>query len=304
MSDSTAGTLGSSDVDISVLNSLQGVIGIRGYYAPNSPQLQAFLSGWKNQSDEDTAQFHIYGLYAYDATWMLAYAIDSYMKDGFNFSFKDPPPMAEELGGKSDLAQMEVFEGGPVLRNLILQTQFSGASGYIQVNSKGDLIRTAFEIVNIVEGELRVVGYWTNETQLSALPPGNVSEAIVESLGSGKSQTPSLQFVWPGNSSEIPRGWVLPKNGRPLKIGVPKKAGFKQFITWSSTNSSNTTSFSGFCIDIFVNALKFLPYSVPYNFVLYGNDSTPTYDDMIEQLVEEVFVALTVIIYGTTGLKV
>lgn len=293
VSDSVAGTLGSTEIDATVLNTLQGVVGMRGYYPQDSPQMQSFLPEWRNLSTEGNGPIYLnlYGLYAYDAVWMIAYALNSYLKDGLDFTFKGPIFSPNDAGGASELAQLSVLQGGSSLRTHILQTKFAGTSGFIQVDSKGDLIRSSFEIINFVGEQLRVVGYWTNETQLSASPPYTVTDATLNSPRSVDSQAGLIQVVWPGNSSETPRGWVLPKNGRPLKIAVPKKAGFKQFVGWSG-NSSNSTSFHGFCVDVFQNALKYLPYSVPYIFVLYGEDSTPTYDDMIDQLANKVYDAV------------
>ncbi|MCO5585910.1 hypothetical protein L7F22_039844 [Adiantum nelumboides] len=295
VSDSIAGMLGSASLDARVLSTLQGVIGIRGYYPPDSSQVQSLLSQWKNLStaENESISLNVYGLYAYDAVWTIAHALDKYIKYGLNFTFKGPIFSFNDSGGTSELAQLSILQGGPLLRTHILQTNFVGTSGLIQLNSKGDLVRSAFEIINVVGEQLRVVSYWTNETQLLASPPDILTDGLVDHLGSVDSQVAPFQVLWPGDSSETPRGWVLPKNGRPLRIAVPKKAGFKQFVNWPAENSTNsTTLFHGFCIDVFQNALKYLPYIVPYTFVLYGQDSTPVYDDMIDQLANKVFDAV------------
>jgi ionotropic glutamate receptor len=225
----------------------------------------------------------VYSLYAYDATRLLAYAIDRYIREGSNITFKNSSFPLLAAGGSSDLAQFKVFEGGPSLSTSILQTHFLGTSGYVQLNSNGDLNRTAFEILNIVDQEFKVVGYWTNETQLSASPPVNVSDASFV-----KSQSSALPIKWPGDLKEAPRGWVLPKNGRTLKIAVPRKIGFEQFLSYSVDNVTNVTTYSGYCIDVFLEALKYVPYTVPYYFELFGNESGPIYDDMIFQLAHKV----------------
>ncbi|KAI5055037.1 hypothetical protein GOP47_0030182 [Adiantum capillus-veneris] len=296
VSDSIASMLGSAGLDAKVLSTFQGVIGVRGYYPPDSSQVQSFLSQWKNLSTagNESLSLNIYGLYAYDAVWTIAYALDKCIRDGLNFTFKGPIFSFNESGSTSELAQLSILQDGPLLRTHILQTNFVGTLGLIQLNSKGDLVRSAFEIINVVGEELHVVSYWKNTTQLLASPPDTLTDGVlIDHLGSVGSEAASLQIIWPGNSSETPRGWVLPKNGRPLRIAVPKKAGFKQFVNWPAANSTNsTTAFHGFCIDVFQNALKYLPYSVPYIFVLYGQDSTPVYDDMIDQLENKVFDAV------------
>jgi ionotropic glutamate receptor len=283
-SDLMIGTFSLSMVDVSIMTTLQGVVGIRGYYAQESPEFKAFSYEWNNQTSSKDAPL-IYGLYAYDAVWMLAYAIDSYIKDGYNITFENSTFPALAPGGSIDLARLRAFQGGPSLRNLILQTQFAGTSGYIQLNPRGDLISSAFEIVNIVAGEINVVGYWINGTGISSSPPGNSTSATK----SGGSLSSALPILWPGNSKEAPRGWVLPKNGRPLYIAVPWKKGFDQFLGWSKSNSTSPVEFRGFVIDVFMEALKYVPYSVPYSFELFGNGTEPVYDDMIELLAKKVW---------------
>lgn len=85
----------------------------------------------------------------------------------------------------------------------------------------------------------------------------------------------------------MPRGWVVPKNGRPLTIGVPFKTGYQEFVGIST--DSNKTTYTGYCIDVFEKALSLLPYAVAYDFVTFGNGSnTPNYDALVEQITEKV----------------
>jgi ionotropic glutamate receptor len=290
ISDLTIGTLSLDTIDADILSTIQGIIGIRGYYATESPQLQAFISEWNNRSsfEKGADEILIYALYAYDATRMLALAIDSYIKDGYNITFKNSTLLSLGEERSSDLSQLKVFDGGPLLINYIAYTQFNGTSGYIELNANGDLIRSAFEIVNVVDGKYNKVGYWSNETQLSVTPPGNVSDANVVSAESLNSGATALNILWPGNLSDPPRGWLLPKNGRPLQIAVPRKIGFKQFLSWNPADSSNSSMFTGYCIDVFNEALKYLPYTVPYDFKLFGNETGLVYNDMIYALAAKV----------------
>lgn len=286
VTDAVAAAVGSTQLDADVVSSMQGVIGTRGHVS-DSPKLRSFISEWNNQQIENKTsdQFLIYGLYAYDSLWMIAYALDSYLRDGLKLTFQEPIIPPSDAGGASELSQLKVFKGGPVLRMHLLKTKFNGTSGFIQVNPKGDLIRTAFEFVNMVGSEMQVVGYWTNESQISVSPPDGIS------LASTALSNISLHIVWPGNTTQTPRGWVLPKNGRPLRIAVPNKSGFKQFVSWS-LNSSSVSEVHGFCIDVFEEALTYLPYAVSYTFVPFGYNSTPVYDDMIDQLTSGVFDAV------------
>ena len=285
-SDLMIGTLDFATLESRDLNALQGLVGVRGYYA-NSSVLKAFTSEWKNQasSGEIVGEIPIYGLYAYDAIQMLAYAIDNYTKDGFNITFKNSTFPSGATGSSLDLVELKVFEGGPLLRNSILQTQFAGTSGYIQLDSNHDLIRSEFQIINIVDGEAKPIGYWTNKTKLSLFAPDNVTNAG----GGNVISEPPWKIMWPGDSYEVPRGWVFPKNGRPLRIAVPLKRGFEQFLSYSKSNSTNVTTFSGYCIDVFLEALKYMPYTINYNFELFGNETEPVYNDMIDLLAKKVW---------------
>ena len=286
-SDLMIGTLDFATLESRDLNALQGLVGVRGYYA-NSSVLKAFTSEWKNQASSGSIveEIPIYGLYAYDATQMLAYAIDNYTKDGFNITFKNSTFPSGATGSSLDLVELKVFEGGPLLRNSILQTQFAGTSGYIQLDSEHDLIRSEFQIINIVDGEAKPIGYWTNKTKLSLSAPDNVTDA---SMGNAILPGSPWKIMWPGDSYEVPRGWVFPKNGRPLRIAVPLKRGFEQFLSYSKSNSTNVTTFSGYCIDVFLEALNYLPYTISYNFELFGNNTEPVYDDMIHLLAQKVW---------------
>jgi ionotropic glutamate receptor len=267
-------------------SSLQGIVGTRAFYLPDSPQARALLARWKGPIAP-----HVYGLYAYDAVWMLAHALRCSADGGASLAFGGAV-IAHGPGNTSDLAQLRALDGGSSLRDCILQTDFIGASGEVRVSPKGDLVRREFELVNVVGNRANVVGYWTNDTGLSLSPPEGADGANRDrGIGDASSSDPrsiaaSMRIVWPGNSTATPRGWALPRNGRQLRIAVPRKAGFKQFVS----KSSNSTGFNGFCIDVFQHSLKYLPYFVPYDFVFFGPEdgTTPDYGTMIDALAAKV----------------
>ena len=96
--------------------------------------------------------------------------------------------------------------------------------------------------------------------------------------------------LWPGGSTQVPRGWVIPQNGRPLKIGVPRRAGYKELIRQTTDTHTNVTTFHGFCINVFEDAIRYLPYAVTYEFIMTtGNENdTPVYDNLIARLANQV----------------
>ncbi|KAL0330147.1 UNVERIFIED_CONTAM: Glutamate receptor 2.8 [Sesamum radiatum] len=60
-----------------------------------------------------------------------------------------------------------------------------------------------------------------------------------------------------------------PNNGKKLRVGVPIKEGFTEFVrvTW---NSDNSTEVEGYCIDVFDAVMAALPYGVPYEYIPFA----------------------------------
>ncbi|KAF7843799.1 glutamate receptor 2.8-like [Senna tora] len=86
-----------------------------------------------------------------------------------------------------------------------------------------------------------------------------------------------VHVVWPGDTDSVPKGWEIPTNGKKLRIGVPIKRGYTEFVRVIRDPNNNTTYVIGFCIDIFKAALE----KLPYEFVLFpkpGGESTSTYN--------------------------
>nr|GMD26753.1 glutamate receptor 2.2-like [Ipomoea batatas] len=97
--------------------------------------------------------------------------------------------------------------------------------------------------------------------------------------------------LWPGDSLEKPTGWVVPSKGR-LRVGVPKKNGFTEFVNVEWNSSTNKSSVEGFSIDIFRYALESLPFKVEYDFVPFVNESgqrNGSYNDLLHKIKENDF---------------
>lgn len=66
---------------------------------------------------------------------------------------------------------------------------------------------------------------------------------------------------------------------RTLRVGIPAKPFWKNFVNVNSTiNCSAVVDHglvSGFCIDVFTEALKYLKYNVSYQFVAYTTENDP-----------------------------
>lgn len=272
------------ETDSAFRDSLQGVIGTRSYI-PSSPELQGYKDRWTeyyaNDSSLGPAQMNnVYAWYAYDAVWVVAHALRNFTAQGGNITFVAPPVYPSDAGGNSELAEIPVFRDGKLLLQSIVASNVTGITGLLELNARGDFVGTSFEVVNMVGKGLRSVGFWSNDTGcLPFAPVGNSSTVSSSGL-----QT----VIWPGGVTDVPRGWVVPKAGKTLIIGVPNRIGYKEFLS-SSTDSENRTTYHGFCIDVFQRALEYLPYSLAYNFTKYGNgSSTPSYDALVQKIVKKV----------------
>ncbi|CAL5340933.1 unnamed protein product [Camellia sinensis] len=92
-------------------------------------------------------------------------------------------------------------------------------------------------------------------------------------------------IIWPGGSTNVPKGWGFPVSGKKLRIAVPR--GFNQFVKVEIDPHTNATIFGGFCIEIFKSVISALPYAVQYEFVLFeivDGSSFLSYNDMVYQV--------------------
>jgi len=102
---------------------------------------------------------------------------------------------------------------GPELLKAILQNKFRGLSGYFDLSDRQLRVST-FQIINVIGKEWRKIGFWTSENEIS------------QQLNHGKAdyQNQSISdlnsVIWPGKSTEIPKGWEIPVSGKKLQVGV------------------------------------------------------------------------------------
>ncbi|KAL6549153.1 hypothetical protein OROHE_008998 [Orobanche hederae] len=256
-----------------IMDNMQGVIVLR-QHTPDSETKRAFSERW-NKLSGGSFGLNTYGLYAYDTVWLLARAIDSFFNQGGVISFSNDSRLSLR-GSNLNLDAMVVFDGGPLLLRNILKSGFIGLTGPVKFNPDRSLVFPAYEIINVIGTGLHRVGYWSNYSGLSTLAP----EKLYSRGPNGSSESRKLNtVVWPGESVTTPRGWVFPNNGRQLRIGVPRRVGFREFV--SQVTGTNTSK--GFCIDVFTSAASLLPYAVPYQFVPYGNGrENPDYNELVK----------------------
>ncbi|THG08819.1 glutamate receptor 3.3-like [Camellia sinensis] len=258
------------------MDTLQGVIVLRTH-TPDSDKKRSFFSRW-NKLAGGSFGLHSYGLYAYDTIWLLAHAIDSFFNQGGIISFSNDSKLRSVKTSNLHLDAMGIFDGGALclfgfdysLHNLV------GLTGPIKFNPDRSLILPAYDVINVLGNAFRQIGYWSNYSGLSTVPP----ETLYSTPPNRSSANQHLfSVIWPGDTTMKPRGWVFPNNGKQLRIGVPNRVSYREFV--SQVRGTNNT-FKGFCIDVFTAAVNLLPYAVPYEFVSFGDGKkNPSYSELV-----------------------
>ena len=194
-----------STLDPSVIDSMQGVLGVKPH-VPRSKELESFKIRWKRKIQQEyptneSFELNIFGLWAYDAASGLAMAVEKLGPTNFSFQKSNTSRTS------TDPDTVGVSQIGPNLLQSLLSTRFKGLSGHFQIFNR-QLCSSAFQVVNVIGKGERGVGFWTPEN------------GTVRKLDS--TSKPNLgTIVWPGESPSVPKGWVLPTNGKKLRIGVP-----------------------------------------------------------------------------------
>ncbi|XP_041021383.1 glutamate receptor 2.8-like isoform X1 [Juglans microcarpa x Juglans regia] len=251
-----------------VKDSMQGVLGLRPYI-PRSKHFKDFKRRLKRNLTSSKPNIKItgnlFGLWAYDTVFALAIAVEKAGIVHSNFLKKNASQ------SNVDLAALGISEIGPTLRDTILTTKFQGLSGKFQL-VKGQLEPSAFEILNVIGKTERVIGYWTRQRGLSQELDDNSEVANSISKDSLK------QPIWPGDTTEQP-----PK----LRIGVPVKRGFDEFLKVEWDPRTDKPIISGFSHDVFIAVLKALPFPLSFEYIPFMNkdrQSAGTIDELIYQI--------------------
>ncbi|KAK4762250.1 hypothetical protein SAY87_030134 [Trapa incisa] len=268
------------------MNFLDGVVALR-HHAPDSDLKKNFLSRWNSLKYKGSARPNNYGLYAYDSVFLAARALDTFLNEGGSISFSNDPKLHNSDNSSGlRLSSLHIFDGGQQFLQTILKTNFTGISGQIQFDIDKNLIHAAYDVLNIVGTSSRRIGYWSNYSGLSVVSP----EILYLKPPNASSSNQHLHgVIWPGDNTKKPRGWVFPNNGKPLRIAVPYRVSYKQFVS----KDNNPSGVKGYCIDVFESALSLLPYPVPHTYILFGDGiGNPDYSDLVYQVAQNNFDAV------------
>ncbi|XP_062157786.1 glutamate receptor 2.7-like [Alnus glutinosa] len=267
-----------TSIEPSVMDSMQGVLGIKTYVT-KTKELEDFTIRWKRKFRKDNPNFidaklDVISLWAYDAASALARAVE---KAGITNIVFEKTYSSSNL---TDLETIEVSQNGPKLCEALLGVRFTGLAGDFSLVN-GQLQSSTFEIINVNGNGERGIAFWTPE------------KGLVRKLNSKNTSTYSTSknnlgpIIWPGDSSSVPKGWEIPTNGKKLRIGVPVKDGFSEFVKVTHDPSTNKTKVTGYCIDVFNAVMGTLPYTVSYEFIPFAKPngtSSDTYNDLVYQV--------------------
>ena len=253
---------------------MQGVLGVRSY-VPMSEKLHKFKKRWRKrflQENPDIGlecELNVYGLWAYSSVKALAIAVE---KTQISIpKFKKPDANGEKL---IDLDAIGTSEMGPTLLQSIRNLRFIDLCGEFNLVD-GELQSSTFQIVNVIGKRGVEIGFWTKKYGISK----DLMPRIKVFYTTNKEDLKSV--IWPGGSTIVPEGWEMPTREKKLRVGVPVKSGFYEFIKVEKDPQTNIIIPSGFCVDVFKEVMDhYLPYVIPYEFIAFEG----SYDDLVYQV--------------------
>ncbi|KAF3446142.1 hypothetical protein FNV43_RR11321 [Rhamnella rubrinervis] len=277
------GSLNSSAID-----SMQGVLGVK-IHVPRTKELRNFRVRWKREFQRHNPsivdpQLNIMGLWAYDAVFALATAAEK-VKVGTSYKTFDFQNIKDNPVNSMDLESFGVSRNGPNLCEALESTRFKGIAGVFDLVD-GELKSTTFQIVNVIGESEKGIAFWTPQHGLTRTLMGLTNKTKYSSSTSANKSNLG-PIIWPGDSTIIPKGWDIPTTEKRLRIGVPLKNGFTEFVKVTLDSVTNETKVEGFCIDVFKAAVEKLPYAISYDlipFMMPNGDSSGNYNELIYQI--------------------
>ncbi|XP_021309516.1 glutamate receptor 3.4 isoform X2 [Sorghum bicolor] len=261
-----------------VMELTQGVLVLRQHIADSDIQ---HASKWNNLTRNGSSYF----MHAYDSVWLVAHAVERFLREGDAISFSADPNLQAKKESNLQLDSLRIFNSGDKLLEKVWSANFSGVSGPVQFTLDRDLVHPAYDILNIGGTGLRTIGYWSNSSGLSVVAPESLSSSA---LDSSVNNVELHSVIWPGQTSEKPRGWVFSYHGKPMRIGVPLRTSYKEFVM----QDNGPDGVKGFAVDVFKAAISLLPYPVSCKFVLFGDGlKNPSYSELVQKVSENYFDA-------------
>ncbi|XP_041026636.1 glutamate receptor 2.7-like [Juglans microcarpa x Juglans regia] len=246
-------------VDDSVISSMTGALGIKTDYSSSTNSYKDFYAQFSKDfqaeyREEVNPKPGIYALRAYDSIMAISQAIERITSDN---------------------------SGPDMLLENILLSKFSGLSSEISFEAGKLLQNPKFRIVNVVgRGDEREKQENKRYKELDLWTPesGFHNGLVIKKCGVKAAVSLAGQATWPGNQKQIPKGWAMPNETKPLIIGVPGRTSFHEFVKVEyGEGPVENTDVDGWCIQVFKMVLENLNYSLPYKFVPFNG----SYDELV-----------------------
>ncbi|KAI5004073.1 hypothetical protein ZWY2020_031316 [Hordeum vulgare] len=271
------------------IETMQGVVGFRPYVAKTT-RINGFMarfvpryrSTYHIDPDVRVAKPTIFQYWAYDLIWAIASATEK----GERFRSLQ---LRSKLGNMDKLVDdRQASLAGPELLTYIMDGEYEGLAGRFKFVDRHLAVPT-YEIVNVIEEEIRRIGFWNPGNGLSAFL--NSSARPGQDRHATRTGQVTRTVIWPGDSITVPRGWGFPENGKILQIGVPMRQNSKVFVNVETNNpNSSIPTVKGYSIDVFEAAVKKLPYGLRYEYIPY--DCSDSYDTLVSQVYYKKFDAV------------
>ncbi|CAN6172848.1 unnamed protein product [Urochloa humidicola] len=271
------------------VENMQGVVGFRPY-VPKSARIIDFMSQFDTLFRTKYHQAHdvrmarptIFQYWAYDVAWAVATAVEKVNRAGFsNIGFQTPQDV-----GKNLVNGLPTSPAGPELLSSILEADFDGLAGGFRFIDRHMHV-PVYEVLNVVGEKARGLGFWSPGSGLLRFLNSSFTQDQAKSSTSASEVLKPV--IWPGDSTTVPKGWDFPVNAKILRIGVPVRHEFKNFLNIETNHNTNGSKVSGYSIDVFEAAVNRLPYALHYEYIPY--DCANSYDQLITQVYYKKFDA-------------
>ncbi|KAH0659058.1 hypothetical protein KY285_029278 [Solanum tuberosum] len=218
-------------------------------------------------SSMDPVELNVFGLWAYDGITALTKAVEKVGGTAIpKFKKADTRKNLTDLDtlGTSELGSLLIHS----MQNTTLKTGLSGDFCF----ANGELHPSPYQIVNIIGTGQRTVGFWTEKDGISYKLKMNGETAKTNNKQLGA-------IIWPGESIIVPRGWEVFTSGKTLRVGVLVSGQTNEFFIIKRDSKTQAQVAAGLGVDFFNEVIQYLPYSVPYEFILTPIPDSPTSPD-------------------------
>lgn len=255
-------------VGTSFIYSVQGALGIKKYYSQDTKAFLDFKSQFQKSFRlkypyEDNLEPGIHALQAYDGITAVYKALE-------NFGSSNTTNTSE------------------LLLNKIRESNFTGLTGGVSLRGEDLSHESNFRVINIVGKSYKELGFWSSSfgffNKLGNMKLGDINRVqTVEDF--------QVTINWPGElNRRTPKGWAMPTDAKPMKIGVPGRTSFDSFVKVDWSDKTNKEKYDGFCIDLFKEVLTIIQedYAIPYEFYPYNG----SYDHLVDHVFNKVSTTL------------